>query len=157
MREWAISKTYKIMDYIFAIGVAKDNPHVLGIFTSPINAWKMSLIYEFSYKEESEIDNFATVTFPLIASNYIIEEKRSHNRNFDSPAIKFHIENQMYKEKIKQLLDETEEFYEGATPQQIAKSVGITVQKTIALLRILEQEKKVIRFREYNQNYFKTP
>ena len=54
-------------------------------------------------------------------------------------------------------VNETEEFYEGATPQQIANSVGITVQKTLVLLRILEQEKKVIKFREYNQNYFRTP
>ncbi len=77
MREWAISKTYKIMDYIFAIGVAKDNPHVLGIFASPINTWKMSLIYEFSYKEESEIDSFATEVFPTVVRNYIVRKKLS--------------------------------------------------------------------------------
>lgn len=156
MREWKLAQFYNIMNYDFAVGVAYNDPRILGIFASYVNAGRMFLIYEFSYKEESEIDYFSTKIFPTIVRDYIVEKKRSHNQNFDSPTIKFHVENQMYKEKIKQLLDETEEFYEGATPQQIAKSVGITVQRTLALLRILEQEKKVIKFREYNQNYFRT-
>lgn len=156
MREWKVAQIYEIMDYTFAIGVAWDDPRVIGTFAGK-KGFKLSLIDETICDEDSEIDNFATISFPCLASTYIIEEKRSHNQNFDSPTIKFHVENQMYKEKIKQLLDETEDFYEGATPQQIAKSIGITVQRTLALLRVLEQEKKVIRFKEYNQNYFRTP
>lgn len=156
MREWKIAQIYEIMDYTFAVGVAWDNPRVIGTFAGKKGS-KLSLIDETICDNDSEIDIFATVSFPCLASTYIIEEKRSHNKSFDAPTIKFCVENQMYKEKIKQLLDETEEFYEGATPQQIANSVGITVQRTLVLLRILEQEKKVIRFKEYNQNYFRTP
>lgn len=156
MREWKVARIYEIMDYTFAVGVAWDDPRVIGTFAGKKGS-RLSLIDETICNEDSEIDIFATISFPCLASTYIIEEKRSHNQNFDSPTIKFQVENQMYKEKIKQLLDETEEFYEGATPQQIAKSVGITVQRTLALLRILEQEKKIIRFKEYNQNYFRTP
>ena len=156
MREWKIAQIYEIMGYTFAVGVAWDDPHVLGTFAGKKSS-KLSLIDETICNNNSEIDIFATISFPCLASTYILEEKRSHNQNFDSSTIKVHVENQMYKEKIEQLLNETEEFYEGATPQQIANSVGITVQKTLVLLRILEQEKKVIKFREYNQNYFRTP
>ena len=157
MREWKIAQMYRIMDYDFAIGIAYDDPHVLGIFASYINAGRLFLIHEFSYKEESEIDSFSTEIFPTIVRDYIVEKKRSHNESFDSPTIKRYIQNQMDKEKIEQLLNETEKFHKGATPRQIAESIGTTVQRAIALLWMLEQEKKVIKFREYNQNYFRTP
>ena len=74
MREWKIAQRYKIMDYDFVVGVACDNPHVLGIFANYVNAGRLLLIHEFSYKKESEIDYFSTEVFPSVVQNYIIRK-----------------------------------------------------------------------------------
>ena len=76
MREWKIAQIYEIFNYTFAVGVAWDDPHVLGVFAGE-KSTKLSLINETSYKEESEIDYFASVTFPSIACAYISQHKIS--------------------------------------------------------------------------------
>ena len=49
MREWKLAQFYNIMNYDFAVGVAYNDPRILGIFASYVNAGRMFLIYEFSY------------------------------------------------------------------------------------------------------------
>lgn len=70
MREWKVAQMYEIMDYTFAVGVAWDDPHVLGTFAGRRGS-KLSLIDETVYKEDSEIDYFASITFPSLAAAYI--------------------------------------------------------------------------------------
>lgn len=76
MREWKIAQTYEIMNYAFAVGVAWDDPHVLGVFAGE-KSNRLCLIHETSYKEDSEIDYFASVTFPSIACAYISQHRTS--------------------------------------------------------------------------------
>ena len=83
MREWKLAQFYNIMDYDFAVGVAWDDPHLLGIFASYANAGRLFLIHEFSYKKESEIDYFSTEVFPSVVQNYIIR-KNSLNKAVSS-------------------------------------------------------------------------
>lgn len=98
MREWKIAQLYNIMDYDFAVGVACDDPHVLGIFANYVNAGRLFLIHEFSYKEEFEIDYFSTEVFPTIVRNYIIRKKLSSSSPYEKNYVyKKELENYFYK------------------------------------------------------------
>lgn len=52
----------------------------------------MSLINETSYKEESEIDYFASVTFPSIACAYISQHRISPPYKKDKAEWEYHFE-----------------------------------------------------------------
>lgn len=76
MREWKIAQIYEIMNYTFAVGVAWDDPHVIGTFAGK-KGFRLSLIDETICEGDSEIDYFSTEDFPFIASNYLVKQASS--------------------------------------------------------------------------------
>ena len=75
MRNWRIAKSYMIMDYLFSIAVAEDNPHLLGIFARPFGTIdKMEKIHS-EYCSAITIDRFAE-TVPTIISKFLLEKQK---------------------------------------------------------------------------------
>lgn len=149
MREWKIAKTYDILGYTFCISVAEDDPHVLAIFAGYDSASRLFKIHEFSYKEESEIDDFATETVPMIIRNYLIQRIGASHENLKKTTMLIH------KEEIIKYLNQ---IHRWTSSYAIAFEMNLTIQEVNTLLKSLEIDGKVIKERSpAGIYYFRTP
>lgn len=148
MREWKIAKTYAILDCIFCVSVAQDDPHVLAIFAG-YNISKLSKIYEFSYEKESEIDSFATETVPMIIRNYLIQKTGASYENLKNKTV--------FREK-EEIIEYLNQIHRWASVYAIADETNLTLQKTKALLKSLEMDGRILKGESPSGIlYFRTP
>lgn len=148
MREWKIAKTYAILDYIFCVSVAKDDPHIVAVFAG-YDISRLSKIYEFSYEKESEIDYIATETIPMIIRNYLIQKIGASHENLKSKTI--------FREK-EEIIEYLNQIHRWTSLYAIANEINLTLQETKALLKSLEMDGRILKERSPSGiYYFRTP
>lgn len=150
MREWKIAKTYDVLGYTFCISVAEDDPHVLAIFAGYDSASRLFKIHEFSYKEESEIDDFATETVPMIIRNYLIQKMSTSHENLKKNKIVF--------TKEEEIIKYLNQIHRWTSLYAIADEMNLNLQETKALLRALEMNGRILKGESPSGiYYFRTP
>ena len=156
MREWKIAKTYNVLDYLFCVAVATDDPHVLGVLGG--NEIALTLIYTTHYKEESEIDYFATVTVPMVIRSFLMQKTGASHKNFKTSIARHQIKNKMMFMKREKIIEYLNQTHKWTSLYAITDEMDLTVQETKALLKVLEIDGRVLKERSpAGIYYFRTP
>lgn len=74
MREWKLVETYNMLNYTFCVGVAQDDPHIMGIFAGHDDSDRLKLIHKTLCIEEDKIDFYATKIVPCVMKRYLLQK-----------------------------------------------------------------------------------